>query len=187
MFKKNDYIVLTGPPLSNVTKDPLKFYSKNNGFKIDYVYKQRKDDHYLCPYFDNSYNTANGWMAYDFEMDNWRYATIDEKTYYDQIGGPFDIMEYRRTRYSTLYVREYNFSLDKKYRNTYLAKAGVNKGGFIIRPLNVLDTAVYYFNDLYFHDARMATTEEIEAYNAGYHFLHEYNESKLKVDNYSII
>jgi hypothetical protein len=101
MFKKDDYIVFTEGDTTGASCFPL-----------NYVFKQRLDEIYLCPYLDTEGSRGNGWdypRRFDWTTtkekypdesckNTWRYATKEEIEEYDRLGRPFNINTLKKAK-----------------------------------------------------------------------------------------
>jgi hypothetical protein len=83
-FKEGDYIVVL--KLGSITTDCAK---------ENYCFKQREDDEWLTPVRDliGCGNNANRTLKFDKsdKLLDWRYATDEEITEYDDIGEPYEV------------------------------------------------------------------------------------------------
>lgn len=87
-FKKDDYIVL------------LKQYGYLT--KINHIIKQREDNESLCPICDclgTKQNNYNWGEVYNYNSNNWRYATKEEIDHYNKIGKPYDVTTLIKSEY----------------------------------------------------------------------------------------
>jgi hypothetical protein len=81
MFKKDDYIVL----------ENISTGHDGDGFRNNYIYKQREKLVYLRPYLDAFNSKRNGWSHINYYSKYWRYANIEEIKKYDELGKPFNV------------------------------------------------------------------------------------------------
>jgi hypothetical protein len=107
MFKKDDYIVFTE---GDTTEDSC--------FPLNYIFKQRLDKIYLCPYLDVKGSKSNGWdypRRFDWTTtkekysderykNTWRYATKEEIEEYDRLGRPFDVNTLKKVKEEAEFV-----------------------------------------------------------------------------------
>lgn len=99
-FKKGDYIVLIDSPIDTYGKKMKNIYP--DSFKINYIYKQKKDYEYLMSEIDSRGSRTNGWSCYAVKHDNWRYATAKEIEMYEEIGRPFDVTSIKIDNFSII-------------------------------------------------------------------------------------
>lgn len=85
-FKKDDYIIFT------------KVERTSGNFPLNFIFKQRNNSHYLCPYLDAEGLDDNEWeyhrnfsKSYKGYETDWRYATSQEIAEYDRLGKPYDV------------------------------------------------------------------------------------------------
>ena len=83
MFKKGEYIVLTGT-----------MFKEDPDFPRNFVFKQRDNLPYLRVYKD-ARGRENGWALVEYLTKNtryeWRYATTREAYQYEIKGGSYDV------------------------------------------------------------------------------------------------
>ncbi len=89
-FKKGEYIVLIGNPIDPSTGQKL---GGSLNFLIDNCYLQRSNNSYIRPEIDSTGSTKNGYKSYEYDMNNWRYASAQEAAEYDRLGKPYNVNE----------------------------------------------------------------------------------------------
>ena len=86
MFKKGDYIVLIkNGRCSSTHKYIISFL---DSFRKDHIYKIREKANYMLTELDSRGGKRNGWSAFNYIDDNWRYATSTEIILYNYNNKP---------------------------------------------------------------------------------------------------